>query len=218
MKTRIGPLLIFFCTWAGGLHAHPQVEHLKEAYSAQADALFIPLYWLPETRQTILRHIPDHEQWVGFEMGLWKKLKEEEKLLAIGELGSEFERFGGAKLDATWKRISDWQRISSQLSLLAAFLDQDEGFLDLAYGDPALRPAFKWITDKRPVHFDTKHIGSTFSSGEIATFYPHLTEHLLNTAEHERLACFSRLFARIAETQSAKAKQGANPAKPGGSP
>jgi hypothetical protein len=220
MKTRFTALLIFFCSLAGVLHAHPQVEHLKEAYKAQGDALFIPLYWLPETRQTVLKHIPDHQNWVGFEMGLWKKLMEEEKLLVIEELGSEFERLGGAKLDTTWKRINDWQHISAQLSLLAAFLDQDEGFLDLAYGDPALRPAFKWITDRRRADFDTKHIGSTFSSGEMATFYPHLTEHLLNAAEHERPACFSRLFARIAEIKSAKADHGsgANPAKPGATP
>jgi len=90
---------------------------------------------------------------------------------------------------------------------LAGFLDQDERFLDLAFSDPTLRPAFKWIIDRRKSEFDTKHIGSTFSSGEMVVFYPHLVKHLLDTPERERLECFSRLLARIAATKQTKAEQ-----------
>lgn len=187
--------------------AHPQVEHLKEAYKAQGDAFFMPLYWLPETRQIVLKHIPDHQNWVGFEGEYWKKLTEETKLKLIDELGTEFERFDGPKVNATWNRIRDWQQITSQLSLLSAFLDQGEGFLDMAYNDPVLRPAFKWITDRRKADFDTKFIGSTLTSGEMASFYPVLTEQLLNTGEQERLECFSRLFAQIAKTKTTKAER-----------
>jgi hypothetical protein len=97
-------------------------------------------------------------------------------------------------------------QITSQLSLLSAFLDQDEGFLDLAYEDPVLRPAFKWITDRRKADFDTRLIGSTLTSGEMASFYPALTEHLLNTEEQQRLECFARLFALIAKTKAPKAE------------
>ncbi len=182
--------------------AHPQAEHLKQAYKTQGDDFFIPLYWLPETRQTVLKYIPDHGNWVGFEPAYWKKIKEEEKLLLLEELGLELDRLDGDRLEECWRRITDWQRISSQLSLLAGFLDQDEGFLDLAYSDPTLRPAFKWIINKRKPDFDTKHIGSTFTSGEIAMFYPHLIQHLLDTPERERLECFSRLLAKIATTKS----------------
>lgn len=209
MKTLV---TILFLIWslAACVFAHPQVEHLKEAYKAQGDAFFVPLYWLPETRQAVLKHIPDHQNWVGFEQGYWMKRDEEEKLRLLEELGTEFERFDGPKLNATWKRIRDWQQISSQLSLLSAFLDQDEGFLDMAYRDPVIRPAFKWITDRRKPDFDTKFIGSTLTSGEMASFYPVLTEHLLNTGEQQRMECFARLFAQIAKTKAPKAEQGAD--------
>jgi hypothetical protein len=205
MKTPIS-ILFAICSAAACALAHPQAEHLKEAYRAQGDAFFVPLYWLPETRQTVLKHIPDHQNWVGFESGYWKTLDEDEKLAILDELGTELGRLGGPKLNATWKRITDWQQISSQLSLLAAFLDQDEGFLDIVYEDPVLRPAFKWITDRRKAEFDTKFIGGTFTSGEMTLFYPVLTEHLLNTDEQQRLECFSRLFARIAKAKSPKAE------------
>lgn len=206
MKT-LATILLSILSLAACVFAHPQVEHLKEAYKAQGDAFFVPLYWLSETRQAVLQHIPDHKNWVGFETGYWNKIKEEDKLILLEELGTEFDRLEGDKLNTTWRRIRDWSRISSQLSLLAGFLDQDEGFLDLAFSDPTLRPAFKWIIDRRRPGFDTKNIGSTFASGEVTAFYPHLIQHLLDTQEKERLECFSRLLARIAATKTTKAEQ-----------
>lgn len=202
MKTLIS-IAITILGLATCAFGHPQVEHLKEAYKAKGDALFVPLYWLPETRETVLKHIPNHQNWVGFETEYWKRLKEEDKLRLLDELGSEFERMDEARLNATWQRMRDWERINSQLSLLAGFLDQDEGFLDLAFSDPTLRPAFNWIIDRRKPDFDTKHIGSSFTSGEMATFYPHLVQHLIDTPEKERLECFSRLFAHIAASKPA---------------
>ena len=206
MKT---PVTILFSIWslAACAFGHPQVEHLKEAYKAQGDDFFVPLYWLPETRQIVLKHIPDHQNWVGFESGYWKEINEEDKLVLIGELGAEFDRMDEDKLKSSWQRIRDWERISTQLSLVAGFLDQDEGFFDLAFSDPTLRPAFKWLINRRKPDFDTKHIGSSFTSGEMATFYPHLIQHLLDTPEKERLECFSRLLARIAVTKTTKAEQ-----------
>ena len=206
MKTLI-TIVFAICISAAYAFAHPQVEHLKEAYKTQGDAFFVPLYWLPETRPTVLKHIPDHQNWVGFETGYWKNIKEEDKLLLLTELGAELDHLEGDKLNAIWQRIRDWGRISSQLSLLAVFLDQDEGFLDLAFSDPTLRPAFKWIIDRRKPDFDIKYIGSTFASGELASFYPHLIQHLLDTPEKDRLECFSRLLARIAATKPTKAEQ-----------
>jgi len=200
MKTLITALVII-CNLTVGLIAHPQVEHLKAMYKAQGDAMFVPLYWLPETSQILREHIPDKDNWVGFEMGLWAKVTEDQKMLALEDLGVEFERFEEAKLNSTWRRIGDWQQISSQLSLLAGFLDQAEGFLDMAYEDPTLRPAFDWIIEGRNPDFDTKHIGSTFASGELASFYPFLIEYILNTGEKERLECFARLFTQIAKTK-----------------
>ncbi|MDF1755243.1 MAG: hypothetical protein P1U89_20810, partial [Verrucomicrobiales bacterium] len=187
---------------------HSQAEYLKQAFKAQGDGIFIPLYWLPETRQTVVKHIPDHHNWVGFEMGYWKKINEAEKLALIDELGGELDRMEGDVLNITWKRIRDWGRISSQLSLLAGFLDQDEGFLDMAFDDPTLRPAFEWLTERRKPDFDPIHIGSSFTSGERATFRPHLIQHLIDTPEQERLMCFSRLFAKIATIKTTNAEQG----------
>jgi hypothetical protein len=187
---------------------HPQAEHLKEAYKAQGDGVFVPLYWLPETRQTVVKHIPDHDNWVGFEFGYWKKVSEAEKMVLLEEIGAGFDGMDGEALNRTWQRIRDWDRVGSQISLLSGFLDGDEGFLDMAFDDRALRPAFKWLTDRRKPDFDTKYIGSSFTSGEIATFYPHLIQHLLDIPERDRLMCFSRLLARIAATKPAEAKQG----------
>ena len=76
MKTLI-TTLIFLCGIAWSVSAHQQQKHLLAAYKAQGDDLFVPLYWLPETRQTVLEHIPDHNNWVGFESGLWKKIAED---------------------------------------------------------------------------------------------------------------------------------------------
>ena len=207
MKTLV-TLTIAILGFAASALGHRQVEHLKEAYKAQGDAFFVPLYWLPETRQVVVKHIPDHQNWVGFEMEYWKRIDESEKLALIDELGVDLDGMDGAALNATWQRIRDWERISSQLSLMAGFLDQDEGFLDMAFTDPALRPAFKWLTDRRKPDFDTKHIGSSFTSGEMAAFYPHLIQHLLETPERARLMCFSRLFAQIAATKTTKAESG----------
>lgn len=191
---------------------YPQAEHLKEAYKAQGDGVFVPLYWLPETRQTVVKHIPDHDNWVGFEFGYWKQVTEADKIVLLEEIGARFDGMDGESLNRTWQRIRDWDRIGSQLTLLSDFLDQDEGFLDVAFDDPALRPVFKWLTDRRKPDFDTKHIGSSFTSGEMATFYPHLIQHLLDMPERERLMCFSRLLARIAGTKPTKAESGGQPA------
>ena len=207
MRTLV-TICIAVLSFAANALGHPQVEHLKEAYKAQGDGFFVPLYWLPETRQTVVKHIPNHQNWVGFEMEYWKKINEADKLALINELGAELDRMDGNALNGTWQRIRDWERISSQLSLLSGFLDQDEGFLDMAFGDPALRPAFKWLTDRRKPGFDTTHIGSAFTSGEMATFYPHLIQHLIDTPERERLMCFSRLFSQIAATKGTKAESG----------
>ena len=194
---------------AVGAHAHQQAERLKEAYKAQGDGFFVPLYWLPETRETVVKHIPDHHNWVEFDFGLWNEIPEDKKLTLLDDLGTKLDGMGGAELDALWKRARDWQRIRTQLSLLAGFLDQDEGFLDLAFTDPTLRPAFQWIIDRRPPNFDTKHVGSTLATGETASFYPHLVEYLLNRPERQRLECFSRLLARIAATKPEAEQVGA---------
>jgi len=99
-------------------------------------------------KDSTIRHIPDHQGWVGFEGTYWKKITEDDKIILLEiilleELGAELDRLDGDELETRWRRIRDWERISSQLSLLAAFLGQDEGFLYLAFSDPTLRPAFK---------------------------------------------------------------------------
>ncbi len=207
---RMKPITIIsvamFCLAASAL-GHPQAEHLKEAYKAQGDGFFVPLYWLPETRQTVVKHIPDHDDWVGFEFGYWKKVTEAKKIVLLEEIGERFDGMESEALNRTWQRVRDWDRVGSQLSLLSCFFDQDEGFLDMAFDDPSLRPAFKWLTDRRKPGFDTKHIGSSFTSGEMALFYPQLIQHLLDMPERERLMCFSRLLARIAATKPTGAGQ-----------
>jgi len=186
---------------ASFLTAHPQYDHLKEAYKAQGDDLFIPLYWLPETSRVVRKHIPDHQNWVGFESGLWKKIDEAKKDEILKEIGVLLEEMEGSKLNETWIRMRDWRSIQIQLSLMSGYLDGTEAFLDLAYKDQLLRPAFKWIIDKRPANFDTKHVGSTFASGELATFYPFLIQHLVDTPKQQRLECYARLLAEIAKTK-----------------
>lgn len=189
---------------AAGLCARPQGDMLQQLYQREGDEIFVPLYWLPETRETVVKHIPDHDYWVGFEPALWERLTEEQKKVLMIELGDQFDKMDGAKLDATWKRMRNWQALSSQIGLLTRFSDNQEGFLELAYRDPTLTPAFTWILTRRPANFDPQHIGSTFSSGEMAAFIPHLIQHLLDTPEKERYECFSRLFAAIAQTTEAE--------------
>ena len=69
-----------------------------------------------------------------------RDLQEKGPLLALlKELGAVLDRMESDKLDALWRRVREWQRISSQLSLLAGFLHQDEGFLDLPCHSFSLR-------------------------------------------------------------------------------
>lgn len=56
-------------------------------YQAEGDAFFVPLYGLPETRETVVKYIPDHQNWAGFEKESWSKIPEAEKLSVLGELG-----------------------------------------------------------------------------------------------------------------------------------
>jgi hypothetical protein len=114
------------------------------------------------------------------------------------ELGETLEKLDGVKLDATWKRIRDWQSIRTQLALFITAMDSDEAFLDLAFQDAALRSAFDAIVAKRPADFDTKHIGGTFTSGELVVFRAHLTEHILTMTATKRHECYSRIYGRIA--------------------
>ena len=107
MKLPVATLLVLLCL-SRSVSAHPQVEHLKESYKAQGDALFIPLYWLPETHPTIVRHFPHLESSVDFEPGLWKQIAESDKLKLMEELGQQFDRLENSRLDATWARIRDW--------------------------------------------------------------------------------------------------------------
>ncbi len=183
----------------GGACADQQAARLKEHYKAQGGAFFVPLYWLPETREIVRKHIPNHdENWVGFEAGLWMEIREEDKLLVLDEIGALFDQMDRERRDATWKRIGDWGTLRTQLGLMITFMDSGEAFLDLAYADPLLQPAFAWVLKRRGDGFDPQHIGSTLSSGETTAFFPVLIEHLLNSSEKQRLECFSRLFAQIA--------------------
>lgn len=175
---------------------------------AQGHSFFVPLFWLPETRETVFEHIPNEPDNYGFESA-WKSISEEKKLVVLDELGAKFDRMDGERLKLTWQRIADWGDIGLQLSLLDAFLGQGvEGFHSLAFPDPTLRPAYKWTLDSLGLDqdSDTKNIGDNMTSTQLSVMYPHLIQHLLDTPEKERLECFSRLFARIAATKSTKAE------------
>lgn len=75
---------------------------------ATGGAFFVPLYWLPETREIVRKNMPNHGNWVGFEAGLWMEIVEEDKLLLLDEIGVLFDQMEGEWLNATWKRIGDW--------------------------------------------------------------------------------------------------------------
>ena len=189
--------LLFAASTASGL-AHPQVEHLIEAQKHQGESLLDALYWLPETQEVFRRHLPDREQWLGFEPERWRSVPDVTKSAMFSELGETLEKLDGAKLDETWKRIQDWQSIRTQLALFVTAMDSDEAFLNLAFQDAALRSAFDAIIAKRPADFDTKHIGGTFTSGELVGFRAHLTAHILSMTATKRHECYSRIYGRIA--------------------
>ncbi len=184
--------------------AQPHVDQLKTLYRTQGDDLFVALYWLPETSEIVRSHIPGHDDWVGFEFGLWKKLEEHEKEGILENIGLEFGRMEPSARLATWNRIRDWPSLRFQLSLMATFTGSEEEFLDLAHDETILQTAYLWIKDRRPPDFDMRNSGSTLSSGEMASFYPKLVEELLKASESERSKCFSRLFAKIAQKKSSE--------------
>ncbi len=189
--------LLFTVSSASGL-AHPQVEHLIEAQKHQGEGFLDAIYWLPETQKVFRRHLLDREQWLGFEPERWRSVPDATKSAMFSELGETLEALDGAKLDETWKRIQDWQSIRTQLALFVTAMDSDEAFLNLAFQDAALRSAFDAIIAKRPADFDNKHIGGTFTSGELVGFRAHLTAHILSMTATKRHECYSRIYARIA--------------------
>jgi hypothetical protein len=189
--------LLFAASSASGL-AHPQVEHLIEAQKHQGESFLDAIYWLPETQKVFRRHLLDREQWLGFEPERWRSVPDATKSAMFSELGETLEALDGAKLDDTWKRILDWQSIRTQLALFVTAMDSDEAFLNLAFQDAALRSAFDAIIAKRPADFDTKHIGGTFTSGELVGFRAHLTAHILSMTATKRHECYSRIYGRIA--------------------
>jgi hypothetical protein len=189
--------LLFAASSASGL-AHPQVEHLIEAQKHQGESFLDAIYWLPETQKVFRRHLLDREKWLGFEPERWRSVPDATKSAMFSELGETLEALDGAKLDDTWKRILDWQSIRTQLALFVTAMDSDEAFLNLAFQDAALRSAFDAIIAKRPADFDTKHIGGTFTSGELVGFRAHLTAHILSMTATKRHECYSRIYGRIA--------------------
>ncbi|SKB03561.1 hypothetical protein SAMN02745166_03843 [Prosthecobacter debontii] len=203
MKKLTTALLLLLSSMVS-LQAKPQIERLKTYYEVQGDALFVPLYWLPETRETVRQHIPDHEQWVGFEKDRWQKIEDEVKQQTLQELGQTLDAMSPSQLQATWRRIGEWQRISTQLNLLIVAMHSQEAFLTMGYHDALLRPAYDWVKKRRPAAFDLEVVGAgdTLATGEVAAFMAVLTEHLLDCLEKDRLLCYSRLFATIAETKA----------------
>lgn len=75
------------------------------------------------------------------------------------------------------------------------------GFIEFAFEDPTMRPAFQWILDSRPhlTNFNGEIVGSTISSAESGLVYPKLAHHLITLPEKERLECFARIFARLVQ-------------------
>ncbi|RYD27103.1 MAG: hypothetical protein EOP87_21695, partial [Verrucomicrobiaceae bacterium] len=204
MKSFLKSVLFPLAALMSPLHAETQVERLKLAYDFEGDSFFIPLYWIPETREFIVKQIPDHDRWVGFEMEHWRKLGAEKKQAALQEIGARFETLDPEQRHAQWKRIRLWKELSRQVNLLIGFLNEEEAFHDLAFGDPLLRPAFNGILTRRSDNFDPKHLGGSLSSGEVTGLHPILIGILMDSGEKERMECFSRLFARIAEKKKAK--------------
>lgn len=184
---------------AGAQH---QVERLKQIYSASGDSIFVALYCLPESKDIVIQHLRDDPSLEGFEIGFWGARPEEENLILLEEIAVAIDREKGAMRNDFSQRIIDWIRISSQLDLMKEFIDGHERFLDQAYADPLLQPAFKWILDQRNPDFDPKFIGGTFSSAQMKPFHAELVKTLLDTPHRERMECFSRLFASIATSTS----------------
>ena len=215
MKTLIFAIIIL-SSLVGRAAAHPQKERLMGIYEEQDEKLFFALYWLPETSQTVQKFISDNATnpriWSGFDSVLWEKIPKEKQMNLIIELGAELDQMEEKKLERFWKRLSDWRLIHSQLTLIATYQNQDMDFVEFAYTDPTLRPGFQWILDKRPPGFDPKHISDTLATGETVSVFPKLVEHLLETPERQRLECFSRLLARIAETKPAEQAGAGQPA------
>ncbi|RBP44225.1 hypothetical protein DES53_10444 [Roseimicrobium gellanilyticum] len=198
MKTFLPLLVVLFLMT--GASAEKQAQRLGEFRATFGDELYEALFHLPETRDAMRKHIPRLDQWIGFEVNFWKEIPEETKLKILDDVGTQIESFKeGGGIDRVWQKIRDWIAIDQQLGLLATFSDADEEFMDILYQDPLLRPSFKWLLERRPKDFDPKYIGGSFTSGEMAGFYPMLVERLLNASKKERFECFGRIFTYIAK-------------------
>jgi hypothetical protein len=201
MKTLLPCLLLFLLPVCAV--AQKQVERFHEVRVVYGDKLYEAVFFLPETKDMVRKHIPKLDQWIGFETNFWKEIPEETKLKMLDELGAHADALKDRGADRLWRRINDWVNIDAQLRLLATFSEADESFMDIAFEDKLLRSTFDWLLKKRPKDFDTKHIGSTFSSAQLAGFYPMLVERLLDSSKVERYECFSRLLARLAKDAAA---------------
>lgn len=211
MKLYIILTLISFVL--GSAKAYQQEERLVEAYKARGDKLYFTLYWHPDSREFFRQNIPSSMRWVGFEQNFWNKIPEGKKLGLLKELGARLDRMEVEKRNRWWTRHNDWHRIYAQLSLIAIFLrpDADEDFVEFAFRDPTLRPGFQWILDNRGPQFNPRDISATLANGEQVSVIPRLVDHLIDLPEKQRLKCFSRLLARIADHIPVNAEQDVAP-------
>lgn len=212
MKTLIPILSLLFGVSMSAV-ADSQTEQLKKKYEAEGDRFLISLFWLPETREAVFKHIPNDPSFYGCRN--WNSVAEEKKLAVLDEVGAQFGLMDAEEQKLTWQRITDWRDIMAQLCLLDAFCDKGiESFLNLAALDPILYPEFKDQLDARGPDFEPGCIGDSLPSAILCVMHPRLTLRLLNTPEEERLMCFSRFFARIADTKNNQAEQGGADQRP----
>ncbi len=194
-------ITILSCAFGIAEARQQESSRLIEIHESNSNKLYFTLYWHPDSREIFQEKIPSSKHWVGFETALWRIIPKEKKLALLKELDANLNRMEIKERNEWWARHNDWHNIHTQLSLIATFLrpDTEAGFVEFAFQDPTLRPGLQWILDIRGPEFDSKHVGSTLASGEHVRVFPKLVEHLIDIPEKQRLECFSRLLAKIAE-------------------
>lgn len=181
-------------------------RELINIYNRQGSELFYTFYYHPNTRLIFNDHI-NCAQWGYFCDVYFDEVPEEERLSLLEALSAQLDKMENGEYRAWWEQLKDWQRIHKQLKLIASFAHSysDTYFINFFFEDPTLRTGLQWILHSRPTltEFNAEIASSTLSSAESTEVYPRLVHHLFTVPEKERLECFARMYARMAQQQPA---------------
>lgn len=182
------------------------LQRLVDAYRQQGEAFAEAMLLAQcsgEAMRGQLAAVTNIDNWVGFDVGYWRRLEDEEVEQTLTGMARWLVTLESGEREDCWRQWRDWMDVAAQVDLLTQAL-QEYGIEDSMQHfseDPLLGRCFDSVRVRRGPEFPDHLIGVTLASGEITGARINMVRLLLEAAPGERFACYSRLFALAAERQ-----------------